>query len=104
MAEALQAAPPETQGVDATDIVSSLLEVADQAGQNPFELYEYVNSLLAGFPPEASAKLLFELVAGKKAVIDQAVAGFVLHSDAVLAQSVADALAASSTQSPSRVR
>ena len=44
--------------------------------------------------------LLFELVAGKKAVIDQAVAGFVLHPDAVLAQSVAEALAASATQTP----
>ena len=44
--------------------------------------------------------LLFELIAGKKAVIDQAVAGFVLHPDAVLAQSVAEALAASATQTP----
>jgi hypothetical protein len=44
--------------------------------------------------------LLFELIAGKKAVIDQAVAGFVLHPDAVLAQSVAEALAASATRTP----
>ena len=100
MAEALQAAPPDTQGVAGNDIVSSLLEVADQAGQNPFDVYEYMNSLLASFPPEASVMLLFELVAGKKAVIDQAVAGFVLHPDAVLAQSVAEALAASATQTP----
>ena len=100
MAEALQAAPPDTQGVAGNDIVSSLLEIADQAGQNPFDVYEYMNSLLASFPPEASAMLLFELIAGKKAVIDQAVAGFVLHPDAVLAQSVAEALAASATQTP----
>jgi len=100
MAEALQAAPPDTQGVAGNDIVSSLLELADQAGQNPFDVYEYMNSLLASFPPEASVMLLFELVAGKKAVIDQAVAGFVLHPDAVLAQSVAEALAASATQTP----
>jgi hypothetical protein len=100
MAEALQAAPPDPQGVAGNDIVSSLLEVTDQAGQSPFDVYEYMNSLLAGFPPEASVMLLFELVAGKKAVIDQAVAGFVLHPDAVLAQSVAEALAASATQTP----
>ena len=98
MAEALQAAPPDTQGVAGNDTLSSLLEVANQAGQNPFDLHEYVNSLLAGFPPEASVMLLLELVAGKKAVIDQAVAGFVLHPDAVLAQSVAEALAASAPQ------
>ena len=54
MAEALQAAPPDTQGGAGNDIVPSLLEVADQAGDNPFDVYEYVNSILAGFPPEAS--------------------------------------------------
>jgi hypothetical protein len=100
MAEALQAAPPDTQGVARNGILSSLLDVADQAGQNPFDVYEYVNSLLAGFPPEASVMLLVELAAGKNAVIDQAVAGFVLHPDAALAQSVAAALAVSATQSP----
>jgi hypothetical protein len=100
MAEALQAAPPDTQGVAGNDIASSLLEIADQAGQNPFDIYEYMNSLLASFPSEASVMLLFELVAGKKAVIYQAVAGFVLHPDVVLAQSVAEALVASATQTP----
>jgi len=100
MAEALQAAPPDTQGVAGNDIASSLLEIADQAGQNPFDVYEYMNSLLASFPPEGSVMLLFDLIAGKKAVIDQAVAGFVLHPDAVLAQSVAEALAASATRTP----
>ena len=100
MSEALQAAPPDTQGVAGNNIVSSLLEIADQAGQNPFDVYEYMNSLLASFPPEGSVMLLFDLIAGKKAVIDQAVAGFVLHPDAVLAQSVAEALAASATRTP----
>ena len=100
MAESLQAAPPDTQGFAENDIVSPLLEVIEQAGQNPFDVYEYVNSLLAGFPPEACVRLLIELIAGKKAVIDQAVAGFVLHPDAALAQSVAEGLAASATQTP----
>ena len=47
------------------DLVSSLLEVADQARQNPFDVYEYVRSLLAGFPPEASVMLLLELIASE---------------------------------------
>jgi hypothetical protein len=59
-----------------------------------------LSSLLACFPAEARIMLLSELVAGKKAVIDQAVAGFLLHPDAVLAQSVAEALATSATQTP----
>jgi hypothetical protein len=100
MTEALQAPPPDMEGVSGKDLVSSLLDVVDETGQNPFEVYEYLNSILAGFPPEASGMLLSELIAGKKAVIDQAVAGFVLHADAVLAQSVAEALSASATKTP----
>ena len=100
MAEALQAPSLDAQGPAGNDIVSSLLEVADQAGQNAFDVHEHVNSLLAGFPPEAGVMLLSGLIAGKKAVIDQAVAGFVLHPDAVVAQSVIEALAASATQTP----
>jgi hypothetical protein len=98
MGKALQAAPPDQQGVGGLiekDIVSSLAEVADQAGNNPFDVYEYLNSLLAGFPSEASAALLSELVSGNNHVINQAVAGFLLHPDSALAQSAADALTAS---------
>src|SRR6266567_4816580 len=47
VAEALRTAAPDTQGVAGSDAVSSLLEVAYQAGQNPFDVYEWVNSLLA---------------------------------------------------------
>ena len=100
MAEALQAAPPDTQGIAGSNVLTSLLDVADQTGQNPFDVFEYMNSLMASFPPEASVMLLFELTAGKKVVIEQAVAGFVLHTDAVLAQSAAEALAASATRTP----
>jgi hypothetical protein len=100
MAAALQAAPPDTQSVAGNDIISSLLEVADQAGHNPFDVYDYMNSLLTSVPPDASVMLLVELVAGRKAVIDQAVAGFMLHPDTVLARSVAEALAAYATQTP----
>jgi len=100
MAEALRTGPLDTQGLTGDDIVSSMLELADQVGQNPYDFHECVNSLLAGFPPEASITLLLELVAGKQAVINRAVAGFVLHPDAVVAQSVAETLAASARQTP----
>jgi hypothetical protein len=100
MTEALQSPPPDMEGVGGKDLVSTVLDVADEAGQNPFEVFEYLNSLLASFPPEASGMLLSELVAGKKAMIDQAVAGFLLHADAVLARIVAEALAASATKTP----
>ena len=98
--KALQAARPDTKGVSGKDLVSSLLEVVDQARQNPFDVYEHVSSLFAAFPPEASVMLLLELIASEQPVIDQAVAGFVLHPDAVLAQSAAEALAASAKRTP----
>jgi hypothetical protein len=100
VAETLEAAPFDAQSVAGGDIVSALLEVADQTRQNPFDVFEYVNSLFASFPPDAGVVLLFELIAGNKPVINQAVAGFVLHTDAVLARSATDALAKSAKQMP----
>jgi hypothetical protein len=105
MAEALQNAPLEiapadTQTVARNDVFSWLLEVVEQAGQNPFDVYEYLNSLMANFPQEASARFLSELIASKIPVIEQAVAGVLLHPDAFLAQLVAEALAASAARTP----
>lgn len=100
VAEALQAPPPDIESGAETDLLSSLLEVADQAGQNPFDLYEYMNSFLACFPTEASVMLLTELIAGKNAVINQAVVGFLLDPDSTLSKSVAEALAASANKNP----
>jgi hypothetical protein len=98
--EATRAAPPGGQGDVVGDLVSTLLEVADQTDQNPFEVHGYMNSLMATFPPDANATLLFELGGARKSVIAQAIAGFVLHPDSLLAQSAAEALAASAKQTP----
>ena len=98
--EALQGAQPDNHDAAAGSIVSLLLELADQTDQNPFDVYAQLNSMLAAFPPQASALILFELIAAKNAVIAQAVAGFVLHSEAVLAQAAAEALAVHAKQTP----
>lgn len=100
LAEVLETASPDGQSGAGSDIVSSLLELADETGENPFQMHEFVNSLLAGLPPEAGVALVYEMVAGKKAVIDQTVAGFALHPQAVLAQAAVEALATSAKQNP----
>jgi hypothetical protein len=100
MSEALDAAPLDSQGVTEDSRISWLSEITEQAGHDPFDIHDYLSSLFAGFPPEASIKLLSGLIAAGSAVIDQAVAGFVLSPDAGLARSVADALAASAAQRP----
>jgi hypothetical protein len=98
--EATRATSPGKQGDVTGDLVSTLLEVAEQTDQNPFEVHGYMNSFMASFPAEANATLLCELGGAKKSVIAQAIAGFVLHPDSLLAQSAADALAASAKQAP----
>jgi len=96
--EALHCAPPDRHEAAPGGMVSLLLELAAETDQNPFDVHGQLNSMLAAFPPKASALILFELVAAKNAVIAQAVAGFVLHSEAVLAQAAVEALAAHAKQ------
>jgi len=91
-------APPEACDAAGSDLVSSLAELAEQTGQNAFGVYELVNSFLVSFPTEATVGLLRELIGAKNAAIDGAVVGFVLHPDAVVSRSVAEALAAAETQ------
>ena len=59
MTEALQAPPPDMEGGSGKDLVSSLLEVADEVGQNPFAVYEYLNSLSASELFMAQFELIF---------------------------------------------
>ena len=100
LVEALQGAPPDINDGATGGIVSLLTELADQTDQNPFDAYAQLNSMLAAFPPQASGLILSELIAAKNAVIAQAVAGFILHSEAVLAQAAAEALAMHAKQTP----
>jgi hypothetical protein len=101
VAASLQAAPPDPNGAGVGDLVSSLLELANQVDQNPFELHEHLNSLTATLPPEASVAMLSALIgAGGMPAIEQAVAGFALHPDAGVARAMCEALAASAARAP----
>src|SRR4051812_16985309 len=53
LADSLRTDSSDRLGAARDDLVSSLLELAEQAGQNPFDVHEDVSSLLAGLPPEA---------------------------------------------------
>ena len=100
MGNALAVASPDTQGLEEPDIVSSMLQLMDEVDQNPFDTHQYLNSLFASLPLQACVLMLHEIIAGKEAGFIQAVAGFVLHPDEALAQSVAEDLAASAQQTP----
>jgi hypothetical protein len=96
----LQTMPPGTQEIAGADAASSLAELAEQAGQNPFDMHEHLNSLLAGFPEDAGILFLSTLASSRKSVINQAVAGFVLHRDAALARAAMEELAETARQMP----
>jgi hypothetical protein len=100
MTELLRAPPPGTQETAGTDVIASLSELAEQAGQNPFDMHEHLSSILAGFPQDAGIMFLSTLAACGKSVINQAVAGFTLHRDAALARAAVEALAETARQTP----
>ena len=98
--EALQARPPDRECATRDQIISSLFEATELVEQNPFDVHENLNSFVAGLPTEACVGLLSELIAGRNAAIDHAIAGFVLHRDTDVAQSVGKALAADAVRTP----
>lgn len=100
MTSAMRAPPPLAQEADEEDVVSALVDMAEQAGQNPFDMYEHVSSFLATFPQDAGAAFVSALAASGKPVILQAVAGFILHQDAALAQAATESLVEAARQTP----
>ncbi|HEY5141099.1 MAG TPA: hypothetical protein VIJ25_17560, partial [Methylococcales bacterium] len=78
----------------------SLVELPDEIGKNPFDAHDYLNSILAALPSDVSMTLLHEFIAARKPIINQAIAGFILHPDIDIAIAVAEALSASAKSSP----
>jgi hypothetical protein len=100
MTSAMREPPPLTQDDAERNVVSALADLAEQAGQNPFDMYEHVSSFLATFPPDAGAAFLSTLAASGKPAIYQAVAGFILNQDAAQAQAATEALVEAARQKP----
>jgi hypothetical protein len=102
VAASLQSNEPESDepGTPENDIPPMLIAMAEAAEANPFDVYDELNSLAAGLPAEACSALLTGLVAGKKASINLAMAGFLLHPDGAIAQAIGESLVVSAKQMP----
>ena len=100
LARALESGPVDESGAGGSDLVTSMLTLVQEAEFDAFELYEHVNSLLAGFPAEASVMLIGGLVGGDRPIINAGLAGFLLHKNREIARATAEALAASSKRAP----
>lgn len=82
------------------DLLAPLLEMMEELGRNPFDIYEQLHSVSASMPPEMCAVMLEHLLAAGSAPITEAVAGFLLHPDAAVAGPAAEALARAASQTP----
>jgi hypothetical protein len=100
LAQALQSGSLDNDSGAPISLASSLIELPDEIGNNPFDTYDYLNSILAALPSDASLTLLRQFIAARKPIINQAIAGFILHPDVNIAKAVAEALAISSKSSP----
>jgi hypothetical protein len=100
VATALQTAPSDQETFARDDIVSTLLELAEAARQNPFAIHEQLDTVVAALPPQAAILLLSTLVRESKGAIDETAAGFLLHPEAEIARAVSEALAASAAKRP----
>jgi hypothetical protein len=83
--ESLESAGPPVEGVGASDIKSSLAEIAEAAEGDPFAAYDALNSVLAAFPSEAAARMVGALGEERAPLVLQTLAGFAMHRDGMIA-------------------
>ena len=100
MSRALRGTTPDAQGAAGADILSSLLDSVLEAGPNPFDFFEFMNSLTSAFPSDARIALMNKLIAADHPRVNQAIEGYVLHNDETLARASAEALAALAKKTP----
>jgi len=80
--------------------LDELLPLPREIRNNPFDLYEFLNSIFAAFTADAIQMLCLELAAQHKPDVLQAITGFILHPEADVAKIVAGTLAASARAHP----
>ncbi len=92
VAQALQSGTIAGSPIAVGGLSSLLLEFPENVENSPFDIHEFVCSLLAAFPSEACGHLLSALAALRRPEVNHALAGFVVHPDAVVARAATDAL------------
>jgi hypothetical protein len=89
VAQALQSGTNDGLPMAPGDLSALLPEFREN---NPFDIYEFVCSLLAAFPSEAYGHFLSALAALHRPEVNYALAGFVVHPDAVVGRAATDVL------------
>jgi len=76
------------------DLSSQLLELAEDGENNPFDICEFVSSVMAAFPSETCGPFFDALAALRRPEVNHALAGFLVHPDAIVAGAATGALSA----------
>ncbi len=80
--------------------LDELLPLPREIRNNPFELYEFLNSMFASFTADAIQLFCLELASRNKSETTQALTGFILHPETEVANTVAGALASAAKVHP----
>ncbi|MGA1344078.1 MAG: hypothetical protein ACO33A_13770, partial [Hyphomonas sp.] len=98
--ECLRQARPEDSGSAAHISLDELLPLPREIRNNPFELYEFLNSMFAAFTADVIQLFCLELANRNKTETTQALTGFILHPETEVANTVALALASAAKAHP----
>lgn len=92
VAQALQSGTGGGSSAAAGDLSSLLPGFLESVGSDPFDIHEFVCSILAAVPSEACGHFLSAFAAFGRPEVSHALAGFVVHPDAIVARAATDAL------------
>jgi hypothetical protein len=90
----------EAMGAVEQDMVSTLLQLAEMVDDNPFDLHDQLEGLLASLPAAAAGEFLAANLVGRSPLVDQAMLGFALHADDEIAKATIRALASRAVREP----
>jgi hypothetical protein len=92
VAQALHSKTNDNSPIGAGGLSLLLPELSESGESSPFDIQEFLGSLLSALPVEAGGQIFSALAALRRADVNHALAGFVLHPDSIIAQAATEAL------------
>ncbi len=100
VAQALHSETNDNSPIGAGDISLLLPELSESGERGPFDIHEFLGSLLSALPVEAGGQIFSALAALRRADVNHALVGFVLHPDGTVAQAATEALRTLASHAP----
>ena len=100
VAQALHSETNDNSPIGAGGLSLLLSELSEGGISSPFDIQEFLGSLLSALPVEAGGQIFSALAALRRADVNHALAGFVLHPDGTVAQAATEALRTLASHAP----